>query len=510
MSRLAPNAPTPVGAPSLVRAANRTTPAPDGAGTEAPPDRLRRVEDWLVQYLDDEPAAGSGSLLGSLRARVDSWTPVIRNATDARQPAPRAAGKGTEAASGWSKLRLAQNGSVTTVRFRDSRLLREDDLRLAAEELNRLATAGYHRMVLNFGGVERISSQFVGAVAAAHRRCTSSEGGQLRLCGLRPELAPLFTITGLAASIPIFSDESEALQRPWPAKPPLRPLPVALLAGLQAMGPIFAAEASDRNPAPADAGSRAGADPRPLRLVARTGKQRGRVIPISTGPFVIGRDPGAQLRVEWPTISRRHAQIERVDGRWVVTDLGTTNGTGLGARLLKGQTAELNDGDRLSVGPLHFAVCLGTPGVSVEDQAADWLRDESDEDDEADGGDSGKTIEADLPWTTEVIERVLVVRPSDAALSDPARLDALRTTLAALAETDLPRRVVIDLDRVGMLSSRAVALVLAHLLRLDRAGGSLRLCRPSVGVQALLDRIGLPALIDVHPTLEAAVLTAWD
>lgn len=485
--------------------------------SQIPTDGLSRVEDWLVRYLDDEPAPGPLSFVESLRTGLASSAPLLRRASDAesgRSSQPR--GSVTEPLQGWTKLRLTQAGSVLTVRFRDSRLLREDDLRQAADELGALVVAGYHRLVLNFSGVERLSSQFLGAVAAAHRRCLGTEGGQLRLCSLAPDLAPIFTVTGLAASVPLFADEASALAHPWPARPALRPLPIDWLTAWQGQKPIFHAPDTPSRPKVRNNSFRAHRDAKrrvPLRLVSLTGPSRGRVITITEGPFLIGREPHCQLTIMQPTISRQHARIEAAQGRWCVRDLGTTNGTELSGRLLRDEAAELSHGDQLGFGPVRFRVEMG-PGRELDElQAARWLMEDDDPEPTADPGPQASslaTVESDLPWTTTVIEGVLIVRPSEVALSDPGRLDAFRITLAALAESDLPRRVVIDLDRVGMLGSRAVALILAHQLRLDRQGGCLRLCRASVRVQALLDRIGLPVMIDVHPTLDAAVLSAWD
>ena len=63
--------------------------------------------------------------------------------------------------------------------------------------------------------------------------------------------------------------------------------------------------------------------------------------------------------------------------------------------------------------------------------------------------------------------------------------------------------------RRGALSSRAVGLLMATFLRLDREGGCLRLCQPSAPVLALLEQLHLPMLVPVFPTLDEAVLNVW-
>ena len=84
--------------------------------------------------------------------------------------------------------------------------------------------------------------------------------------------------------------------------------------------------------------------------------------------------------------------------------------------------------------------------------------------------------------------------------------------LVALLDGDraLPRRVVLNLDRVAGLSSRAVGMIVAHSLRLERQGGGLRLCRASAPVLALLQHLKLPMLVAVHHELDDAVLSSWE
>ncbi|TML31206.1 MAG: FHA domain-containing protein, partial [Actinobacteria bacterium] len=44
-------------------------------------------------------------------------------------------------------------------------------------------------------------------------------------------------------------------------------------------------------------------------------------------PFVIGRDPAVQLRIDAPLVSRRHAEVAWTGDGWVLRDLGSSNGT---------------------------------------------------------------------------------------------------------------------------------------------------------------------------------------
>ena len=86
-----------------------------------------------------------------------------------------------------------------------------------------------------------------------------------------------------------------------------------------------------------------------LTLVILAGGESGRSIPVDEGGLVFGRGRAAGLRFEDTGLSRRHARLFRHEGQWFIEDLGSTNGTWLGGRPLRGPTA-LREGDRLQAG----------------------------------------------------------------------------------------------------------------------------------------------------------------
>jgi len=92
-------------------------------------------------------------------------------------------------------------------------------------------------------------------------------------------------------------------------------------------------------------------------VVLTPGPAEGKVIPITVPQFLIGRDPGCQLRPTSIHISKRHCALLRRDDKVFVRDFGSTNGTYVNDRQIRGEI-ELLDGDRLRVGPLSFAVRL--------------------------------------------------------------------------------------------------------------------------------------------------------
>jgi two-component system cell cycle response regulator len=94
-------------------------------------------------------------------------------------------------------------------------------------------------------------------------------------------------------------------------------------------------------------------------LTVLTGLNAGQTFALDGVDHVIGRGTEADVWVEDPAISRRHARIaRRPDGRFFVEDLGSTNGTFVGGKRVEGR-AEIASGVRLQVGPsmiLRFAI----------------------------------------------------------------------------------------------------------------------------------------------------------
>ncbi len=77
--------------------------------------------------------------------------------------------------------------------------------------------------------------------------------------------------------------------------------------------------------------------------------------------MLVGRDPDCAISIASDRVSRRHCRFDRRDGRWVVHDLGSRNGTELnGMRITE---AEVSGGDRLRIGPaeLELVVILDAP-----------------------------------------------------------------------------------------------------------------------------------------------------
>ena len=69
---------------------------------------------------------------------------------------------------------------------------------------------------------------------------------------------------------------------------------------------------------------------RVLHWFVRGGTARlpdGTTVPVDVDPVVVGRDEGAQVRLEDPEVSALHCELRAVDQGILVKDLGSTNGT---------------------------------------------------------------------------------------------------------------------------------------------------------------------------------------
>lgn len=94
-----------------------------------------------------------------------------------------------------------------------------------------------------------------------------------------------------------------------------------------------------------------------LRLKVLVGKSVGQEVIIPGPKFFIGRAEDCQLRPRSDLISRHHCALLVEEGFVAVRDFGSKNGTLVNGERVAGER-ELKAGDKLTVGPLEFEVCL--------------------------------------------------------------------------------------------------------------------------------------------------------
>jgi len=79
-----------------------------------------------------------------------------------------------------------------------------------------------------------------------------------------------------------------------------------------------------------------GSDPAGATLTCVTPPHVGLAYAIPAGQTIIGRGDEADLQLQMPGVSRRHAAITAERGKYVLTDMGSTNGTFCGGQRLTG------------------------------------------------------------------------------------------------------------------------------------------------------------------------------
>lgn len=98
-------------------------------------------------------------------------------------------------------------------------------------------------------------------------------------------------------------------------------------------------------------------EPRPWRLLLESPGESG--VPPGTsyrlaGLMEIGRDGGAGIVIGDPSVSARHARLERVARGWLLRDLGSTNGTYVEGRPVPPGGLILAGGERIQLGAVVF------------------------------------------------------------------------------------------------------------------------------------------------------------
>ena len=86
---------------------------------------------------------------------------------------------------------------------------------------------------------------------------------------------------------------------------------------------------------------------------------------LSEGANILGRDPEANVWVNRPGVSRRHARIVVTRDQAILEDLGSTNGTWIGGERVTTPTP-LGDGDEIRLGPVTVTLRLRRTAASTE------------------------------------------------------------------------------------------------------------------------------------------------
>jgi pSer/pThr/pTyr-binding forkhead associated (FHA) protein len=99
--------------------------------------------------------------------------------------------------------------------------------------------------------------------------------------------------------------------------------------------------------------SRASGKRIPTSLTVKEGSLAGTTVSLKESGILLGRNPECTLVLDDDFASGRHARIFRRDNGWLVEDLGSTNGTFLGATKLT-QPMPVEVGSTLRIGKTVF------------------------------------------------------------------------------------------------------------------------------------------------------------
>ncbi len=92
-----------------------------------------------------------------------------------------------------------------------------------------------------------------------------------------------------------------------------------------------------------------GSELKPAFLYVERGPGAGQLLEVKQGTVVVGRASVSDLRLQHPSISRRHTQIKRVGEQFFVKDLGSQNGTFVNKQRI-GNEVEVKPGDSIAMG----------------------------------------------------------------------------------------------------------------------------------------------------------------
>ena len=111
----------------------------------------------------------------------------------------------------YRRVEIREVGDVTVVRFRDHKIIEDISIQELGQELFQLVEKDHRKkLLLNFTGVDFLSSAALGKLITLDKKVKAAEGA-LKLCAIRPEIYEVFAITKLNRLFEIKDEEAGAL-----------------------------------------------------------------------------------------------------------------------------------------------------------------------------------------------------------------------------------------------------------------------------------------------------------
>ncbi len=142
-----------------------------------------------------------------------------------------------------------------------------------------------------------------------------------------------------------------------------------------------------------------------MQLKVLGGSQDGKNISVNQEKFVIGRSDECQLRPKSDSISRRHCAIVQKDGRSLLLDLKSRNGTFVNDKQVDPAKAKiLKHGDKIRVGKLEFEVIMEVGIAQAKKPEVKDVKDAAAR--SAEGGADSRFEEVDVSQWLEEAEQI--------------------------------------------------------------------------------------------------------
>lgn len=109
-----------------------------------------------------------------------------------------------------SRLAVTHDDDIIRIRFLDRNILEEASIQQIGDEISALIEHSPNpRVLINFEGVEHLSSAALGTLITINNRIRQ-KAGQLRLCNIDPNIYEVFVITKLNKLFQIHDDVESA------------------------------------------------------------------------------------------------------------------------------------------------------------------------------------------------------------------------------------------------------------------------------------------------------------
>src|SRR5437660_5451257 len=120
------------------------------------------------------------------------------------------------------------------------------------------------------------------------------------------------------------------------------------------------------------------------------GPNEGTVIPLEGERFILGRNPDCAVVIPVTSVSREHAQIVRISGKYFIEDKQSRNGTFVNNQAINARTV-LKNNDRIRI--CDFIAAFLDQGPAIDEEPPDG----------GEESDGPSTVEAMLNHTSHLL-----------------------------------------------------------------------------------------------------------